>query len=88
MEGGRLEHQKAAGRWSLLGAKLADSKRRVASWCQVPPEKVNFSDEDLQRQRDEVYQGYQQVAVGPSRFFSEPRIALWLPTMPGLRCLW
>jgi uncharacterized protein YjbI with pentapeptide repeats len=54
VEGDLLEHQKAADRWSSLRAKLADSKRRVASWCQAEPEKVNFSDEDLRRQHDEV----------------------------------
>jgi uncharacterized protein YjbI with pentapeptide repeats len=49
-----LENQRATDRWSLLRAKVADSKRRVASWCQATPEKVNFSDEDLRRQHDEV----------------------------------
>ena len=53
-EGGLLEHEKAADRWSSLRAKLADSKRRAASWCQAEPERVNLSDEDLRRQHDEV----------------------------------
>ena len=54
LEGDLLEHQKPGDRWSLLRAKIAGSKRRVASWCQVRPEKVNLSDEDLRRQHDEV----------------------------------
>ena len=41
-----------AGRYEL--ARLAVIRSRVSSCCQVVPEKVDFSDEDLRRQHDEV----------------------------------
>ena len=48
------EHQRAVDRCSLLRTKLADIRSLVSSWFQVVPEKVDFSDEDLRRQHDEV----------------------------------
>ncbi len=73
LEGGLLEHQKAPGRRSLLRARVAESRKRLASWWQAPPEKVNLSDEDLQRQHDEVSRAISKslLALVAFAFFCE-----------------
>lgn len=76
-----LEYQKAADRWSLLRVRLADSINRVASWRQVVPERINFSDEELRRQHDEVSRAISKTLLALVAFASFCEVILGIPDL-------
>jgi uncharacterized protein YjbI with pentapeptide repeats len=54
IHGDSLEPEKAAVRWSLARAIIADIRRRASNWWRSQPEQLNLSDEVLRRQHDAV----------------------------------
>jgi uncharacterized protein YjbI with pentapeptide repeats len=54
IDGDSLGPEKAADRWSLARAIIADIRRRASNWWRSQPEQLNLSDEVLKRQHDAV----------------------------------
>jgi uncharacterized protein YjbI with pentapeptide repeats len=75
-----IEREEAAGGWAWLRARIADRRRWPRSWWWPPlPEKVDFSDEDLRRQHDEVSRAINKSLLGLVAFAFFCELALGTP---------